>query len=287
MTKIVPSVIVKPTPFVELLSNLTEGVDIRTGEQVCGCRRTKGLFLFNTKTKAIKHLKCKSYSCDHCGIIKVSRFRNALNKYLQSWDFIRLFTFTQHTPDALDPSHQNANISKAWQIFVKNVRRDKSLSKSRRDFQYVKIVEFTERGYIHFHVVINTYLPIKTIRRHWNEALHLVFKWVGGRGGINISTSNNARSCVSYLTKYLSKMTSHDFGNLRRWSKSGNVALFEVFTPKEKWIFFTQSGNGLLNLKNKSVTIQFMQQKIDLSTRKPPEVARLLGELNYYFYGIG
>lgn len=287
MTNIDPLQIDKPIPFSNLLAKLENGINTETGEDVCKCKRTKGLYLFNKNTKEIKFLKCKSYSCDYCGAIKVRRFREALSKFLSTWDFVRMFTFTQHTPDKLDPNHQNQSISKAWQIFVKNVRRDKSLSESRRSFQYVKIVEFTQRGYIHYHVVINTYLPIQKIRAHWNNALWQVFKWVGGRGGINIKTTSNAKSCVSYLTKYLSKMTSHSFGNLRRWSKSGNVALFEVFKSDKSWIFFRQTGNGLLNLNNKSTTIRFMGQKIDLSTRKPPEEARLLGVINYFFYGIG
>jgi len=286
MSEIVPLNIDKPIPFVNLLSKLTNGINSETGEVVCKCQRTKGLYLFNKNTKEIKFLKCKSYSCEYCGAIKVRRFRDALNKYLGTWDFVRMFTFTQHTPDALCRRQQNANIAKAWAHFVKNVRRDKSLSESRRNFQYVKIVEFTQRGYIHYHVVINTYLPIKKLRYHWNNALFHVFKWIGGRGGINIKTTCTAKSCVSYLTKYLSKMTSQEFGSIRRWSKSGKVALFEVFISDKSWIFFRQTGNGLLNLNNKSVIIQFMHQKIDLSTRKPPEEARLLGILNYYFFGI-
>jgi len=283
--KIVRFDIVKPTPFFQIHRNLKNGVSLETGELVCGCRRTQGMYLFNKSTKKIKYVNCKAYICEFCGVLKIQKFRNALKMYLSSWKFIRLFTFTQHTPDKLSVSKQNKNFSKAWQLFVKNVRRDKSLSKKQIDFQYVKIVEFTERGYIHYHVVIDSFLPIKIIRRLWDKALFDVFGFVGGRGGINIKVTQNSNSCVKYLTKYITKMSSKKFVNLRRWSKSGKVALFEVFITDKSWIFFRLTVDGRLNLNNKSITSHKPPSDLVGTLFEPPPEINIKSEINHYFFG--
>lgn len=277
--------IAKPNAFYQIHRDLVDGVNLDTGELVCGCRRTQGMYLFNKETKKIKYVNCKAYICEFCGVLKIQRFRNALKMYLSSWKFIRLFTFTQHTPDKLSVVKQNKNFAKAWQIFVKNVRRDKSLSKKQLNFQYVKIVEFTERGYLHYHVVIDNFLPIKVIRKIWDEALYSVFGYIGGRGGINIKVTQNSNSCVKYLTKYITKMSSKKFVNLRRWSKSGKVALFEVFVSDKNWIFFRLTVDGVLNLNNKSITIQKPPSNLVGTLFEPTPVANIKADINFFFFG--
>lgn len=250
--------------------------------QVCKCERAKGLFLINCKSHEVKKLNCKAYCCDYCGKYKVMKFRKALSNYVKHWDFIRLFTFTQHTPSSLNVEYQQKNISKVWALFVKEIRRCPQLSNRQKSFQYVKIVEFTKRHYVHFHVVIDTFLPILILRRLWNESLFKVFGVTGGRGGINVTVSQNHKSCVSYLTKYLSKMSRETFRNLRRWTKSGKVALFEVYQSPDKWIFFSLSEFGKLNLKNISTTTQIGAMKFDVLHHLAPEVERIkISILNY------
>lgn len=276
----------KPIPFSKSLQDLEDGINIVTGEVVCPCQRSKGLFLFNETTKKIIPLKCKAYACPHCGPIKTIKFRVALEKYLKTFDFIRMFTFTQHTPDELDPKHQHANISKVWHEFMKNVRRDKSLSKKQRDFQYVKVTEFTERNFVHYHVVISVYMPILKLRYHWNNALYKIFGSTGGRGGINIKTMSNAKNCAQYITKYVSKMLQQDFGKLRRWSKSNKISIFEKFTPNDKWYFFYSGANGSLNLKEKSTTAHEKNENFNVFASTLLKRDKLLNEIVVLFFGL-
>lgn len=274
----------KPIPFYKSLQDLENGINLETGEVICSCTRSRGMFIFNETTKKIIPLKCKAYACEHCGPIKTIKFRVALEKYLKSFDFVRMFTFTQHTPENLEPAHQHENISKVWSLFMKEVRRDKTLSERQRKFQYVKVTEFTERKFVHYHVVISVFLPILTLRKHWNNALFKVFGFVGGRGGINIKTMANAKNCAAYITKYISKMLQEDFGKLRRWSKSNKISIFEKFDPVDKWHFFYISPTGSLNLKKKSTTTQYKNENFNVFSSKLLIRDKLLNEIVKIFF---
>ncbi|MBX9807972.1 MAG: hypothetical protein K2X95_09265 [Flavobacteriaceae bacterium] len=274
----------KPIPLSNFLQKLDNGINPETGEIWCDCRRVKGLFLFNNNSKQIIPLKCKSYKCESCGPNKVIKFRKALTEYLKTFDFIRMWTFTQHTPDELDPKNQHENISKVWHHFIKEVRRDKSLSKKQRDFQYVKITEFTERNYVHYHVVINVFIPVLKLRAHWNNALYKVFKFVGGRGGVNIKIISNAKNCAQYLSKYVSKMLEQDFGKLRRWSKSNKISIFEKYTPTDKWTFFYSDAYGVLNLKEKSTSVRTKAENINVLSASILKRDKLLNEIYQIFF---
>lgn len=230
----------------------------------CECERSKGIFFFDYTNKKIIKASCKAYICPVCGPRKIARFRTALQKYLNTFKFIRLFTFTQHTPDELNPEFQNKNLARAWEIFIKELRRSKKLTKSQRRTQYVRVVEFTERGYLHYHVCFDAFLPILTIRAIWNDALATVFKTYGSRGGINIKTIANSKHVANYLTKYMVKSAMKEFGNIRRWSKSNKISIFEKFVNPNEIYFLNFSSSGLLNLNVKSVTPQKKDGKFDI-----------------------
>lgn len=230
----------------------------------CECERSKGIFFFDYTNKKIIKAGCKAYICPICGPRKIARFRTALQKYLNTFQFIRLFTFTQHTPDELDPNYQNLNLSKVWEIFIKELRRDKELNPKQRNVQYVRVVEFTERGYLHYHVCFDAFLPILKIRQIWNNALATIFKSYGSRGGINIKTIANSKHVANYLCKYMVKSAEKEFGKIRRWSKSNKITLFEKFVSPNEIYFVHFSSSGLLNLNVKSITPQKVDGKFDI-----------------------
>jgi len=245
----------------------------------CECERSKGIFFFDQTNKKIIKASCKAYICPICGPRKIARFRVALQKYLNTFQFIRLFTFTQHTPDALDPKTQNLNLSKAWELFIKELRRSKHLNKKQKNAQYVRVVEFTERGYLHYHVCFDTFLPILHLRALWNEALATVFKSVGNRGGINVKSIMNSKHVANYLTKYMVKSAEREFGNIRRWSKSNKISIFEKWENPNKFFFFQVGSSGLLNLNVKSTTPQKKDGKFNVSITNILEKDKILSEL--------
>lgn len=248
-------------------------------DNVCHCERAKGIFFFDYTNKKIIKASCKAYICPICGPRKIARFRVALQKYLNGFSFIRLFTFTQHTPDNLNVEFQNENLSKVWEIFIKELRRSKTLNPKQKKVQYVKVAEFTERGYIHYHVCFDTYLPILQIRTLWNNALATVFPALGNRGGINIKTIANSKHVANYLTKYMVKSCEKDFGNIRRWSKSNKVSIFEKWENPNKVFFLSFGSSGLLNLNVKSTTPQKKDGKFNVSITSLLEKQKILDEL--------
>jgi hypothetical protein len=237
----------------------------------CECERAKGIFFFDYTNKKIIKASCKAYICPTCGPRKISRFRTALQKYLNTFSFIRLFTFTQHTPDELNIEFQNKNMSKVWELFIKELRRSKKLTKKQKNAQYVRVVEFTERGYIHFHICFDTFLPILHLRELWNNALATIFPYYGNRGGINIKTIANSKHVANYLTKYMVKSAEKEFGNIRRWSKSNKISIFEKFVNPNEVYFLVFDSSGLLNLNVKSITPQKKDGKFIVS---PSELLR-------------
>lgn len=245
----------------------------------CECERAKGIFFFDYTDKKIIKASCKAYICPTCGPRKIARFRCALQKYLNTFEFIRLFTFTQHTPDNLNKDFQNQNLSKVWELFIKEIRRCKDFSPKQRNVQYVRVVEFTERGYLHYHCCFDTFLPILQLRRLWNNALATIFKNLGNRGGINIKTIANSKHVANYLCKYMVKSALHEFGNIRRWSKSNKVSIFEKWQSPHQWFCFQVGPNGLLNLNVKSTTPQKKDGKFNVSISEMLEKQKILDEL--------
>jgi hypothetical protein len=245
----------------------------------CECERAKGIFFFDYTNKKIIKASCKAYICPICGPRKIARFRTALQKYLNTFSFIRLFTFTQHTPDNLDKEFQNQNLSKVWEIFIKELRRSKVLSKKQKNVQYVRVVEFTERGYLHYHCCFDTFLPILHLRELWNEALAKIFPHLGNRGGINIKTIANSKHVANYLCKYMVKSAHHEFVNIRRWSKSNKISIFEKWTSPNEMFFFQVGPSGLLNLNVKSTSPQKKDGKFVVSITEILKKQKILAAL--------
>lgn len=251
-----------------------------TGAPACECTRAPGIFFFDIIDGKILKANCKAYICPSCGPKKAYKFQVALTKYLNNFDFVRLFTFTQHTPPNLNLVHQTVHLSRAWSVFVKYVRRDPRLSKKQQKFDYVRVVEKTKRGYFHYHVCMSTFMPVLIMRELWNRALWLTFGRVGGRGGINIKTIANAKNVAKYLTKYLAKGVGEHFGNSRRWSKSNRVAIFELNYKVKQHLFFNVTAGNTLNLNKNSVTTQQFRKLL----RFEPGNSELNEELIALFY---
>ena len=68
-------------------------LDKKTGE-ICDCVRAKSVRLVSHVTGNIHFVRCKTYKCESCGIAKKIKIQQKLNEFLESCDFIRMWTFT-------------------------------------------------------------------------------------------------------------------------------------------------------------------------------------------------
>lgn len=211
------------------------------------CPRVKGFYLRNNDTGEIIPSRCKCYDCEYCGWRKGVRLQKALEDYFKSYEHIRLFTFTfrnnYDTDKLADPKFQlyiTRKCNEVWRRFINNIRRLPESAKYMREFKYVKVLEFTKKGFPHFHVLVDRFLCIRTFTKFWRRAVNQVFKKTGINGGINIRHSLNARGASRYVAKYVLK-SAIDISTMRKkyrlWSKSAGVTIFPIREKLETWVF--------------------------------------------------
>jgi|WetSurMetagenome_2_1015567.scaffolds.fasta_scaffold09739_9 hypothetical protein len=252
------------------------------------CPRCDGLFFININTGEKIDARCNAYKCDYCGPRKAFKLETAMERYFSTYRHIRLLTATVRTTLFDLPGHSIRDISECWRRFITSVRRSKSLSDSQRQFSYVKVLEFTKRGYPHFHVVVNSFLPWTVLQHLWEESICQVFGVTGRHGTINLEHLPNPRSASKYVTKYVLKAAKQNREHFRLWSRSKGVALFEVKISTHEWKFSNErrslkvnpnsSSASELNLLEFCITSQFraklldiMIDKFDFDNSIPPE----------------
>ena len=102
---------------------------------------------------------------------------------------------------------------KEFNLFIKRLRYH---SKG-KGLKYIAVVEFQRRGAIHFHMLVNSYIPKGFLKKTW------------GCGHIDIRmASRSIKTRVYYLTKYMSKETARE---KRLWGRRSFVASYNLNKP--------------------------------------------------------
>jgi hypothetical protein len=191
---------------------------------------------------------------------------NSILEYLSAFPHVRLFTFTLRTTCFEDCDDSTRKISEIWRRFIISLRRSTALLPRQREAQYIKVVEFTKKGFPHLHVFITEYLNWATINQMWNNAIYAVIKndpfyiqsghkLQNGIGHVNIKHSFSAARAARYVVKYVLKAVKEKMANLRIWSRSGNVVMFERKKSSGEWHFINLY-SSMLNLSILSVSSQ-------------------------------
>lgn len=243
------------------------------------CPNCYGYYLINQDTGEYVRLGCKKYSCPHCGSYKRYQLRKALTEYFQNFEYIRLWTFTFRTGIFYNQRHSWLKVSDIWKRFITSLRRDKRLTKSRRRVQYVKIIEFTRRGYPHYHVLFTEYLPFAVVYDLWNKAINASMNLSGNSGGCNVkgikSGYNQAHQCAAYVCKYVTKACKDfsyrtflpvdlDRRRFKLYTRSSKLPLFKKKKSKDNWQFFQigfETDLEVLNLNILELTSQNSEEK--------------------------
>lgn len=261
------------------------------------CPNCNSYTLINIQSGEIVRLGCKKYSCEYCGKIKALKLKKALNKYLSKFKIVRMFTYTVRTTIFKSPKHWNALASEVWRRYINNIRRNPNLTKKQQNFQFIKIVEFTQRGFIHFHVIQTEYIDWFACYRAWNEALAVVLarnlvwsdnKIINGDqlGAVNIKGIQNYKHAANYVVKYLVKSAKEitentekyieiDRKRVRLWSKSEKISFFPKKQNVHGWRFTIMAKedlDSLLNLYLLDVTSPELSEKIIKSNDLEPKL---------------
>lgn len=209
------------------------------------CTRCDGLFFVNVITGEKISATCKSYSCEYCGPKKAWKLENALTSYFSTFDRVRLWTFNCRT--SLIDNHKNGlfSMSEVWRRFIIYMRRCSALSNLERQFKYVKVLEFTLRGYPHFHVMVDKYLPWIVVSGCWHSAINSVYHSKGDHGKATVKASFSSKNAARYCAKYVLKSAKERKHNFHLWSKSGQTSIFESRISNGEWQFLNQRHENL------------------------------------------
>jgi ADP-ribose pyrophosphatase YjhB (NUDIX family) len=110
--------------------------------------------------------------------------RLALSNFSNKSKFITL-TYRENVQDL-----ERAN--KDFKAFVRK------LKKEQEDFKYLTVIEFQERGAIHYHMICNLkYMRVEKIRKYWRDIV--------GEGNIDLQNIRHVDNIGAYIVKYMTK----------------------------------------------------------------------------------
>lgn len=212
------------------------------------CPKLGRYAIVNQNSGEVVQLPCKTYACPVCGPKKAYKLQKAIEDRLDLMDKVRLVTFTVRTTAFAHPKHCVMLIGEIWRRFINNLRRDPRLSKPQKNFQYIKVVEFTKKMFPHFHVFVDKYIPWLIIQYHWNNAINKVAKDKGKNGHVNVKHICSKKNASRYVAKYvlktaqefdekIGKLYGQDRKKLKLYTKSGGMKLFYESESIDPWIF--------------------------------------------------
>jgi len=199
------------------------------------CERSNGWNVVNFIDGRSYELNCNSYSCRECGPRKVIKLRKALSQYLIRWDKIRFWTFTISSSD-FDSQWDHLNVLReAWQRLVTYLHRSYAITRSQRNFNYVKVFEPHKSGFFHLHCFINVFLPWKVVNNIWESICKELLSTDGHCAGSYVKNCPNAKFAAYYVSKYVLKSAQEISYYFGRYSTSRNIKLFPIRKSVAGW----------------------------------------------------
>jgi len=157
------------------------------------------------------------------------------------------------------------------------MRRATYASKREQAFQYVRIAEFTEKGFLHYHLIIDRYVRWQTMATAWNRAINTVMGFAGGfvahtrkemeenpdikkdmenyNGSVNFQSSKSqkyinldgtisAKNAANYVVKYVVK-AAQDFRAKFARLYMNEARRFKLYTKSARVCLFPpKESNG-------------------------------------------
>lgn len=163
----------------------------KTRIKKCSCSSEYGYKIKNQNNVEIKLLpyRCHSYFCEHCAKIKRIRLRKKIESVFKKgrWRFLTLTLDRKLYSNEEGLIRMNYMFNLFWKRFKDNKMR----------FSYFKIHEFTKKGMIHYHILINRYLDKELVQKYWKD--------ISGSTIEKIKDIPSKAILGLYLSKYLSK----------------------------------------------------------------------------------
>lgn len=202
-------------------------LDKETGE-ICNCVRAKNIRLVSHVSGKVHFVRCKTYKCESCGTAKKIKIQQKLQEFLDTCDYIRMWTFT--ISSKFSSLEENAKLwSVAWRRFVTELRRCDELNAVQRRVSYFRVAEIHKSGYIHYHVCLNKFLPVQIIRNLWRRCVAYALGYYpkNAFANVNIKLITESKTAAKYVSKYLEKgIAAEEYSDILRTSKSRDIPPF-------------------------------------------------------------
>jgi hypothetical protein len=153
-----------------------------------------------------KILYCRSWSCEHCAPMR----RRKLMAQAAAGEPTRFLTLTVNPAIGESQEQRLRLLAHAWRVLVKRIRR----RWTKGDLAYLAVVEETERGEPHLHILLRgPYLPKAFLSAAMDELIRAPI--------VDIRRIRSRQEVVRYVAKYITKAPAQ-FGNAKRYWFSQN-----------------------------------------------------------------
>ena len=186
-----------------------------------------------TGLKKWRRLNCNSWTCSYCGPRKARTARAAIRRTAEGLG-LRYFLTLTLDPSKLDnPDFFVPHLRLVFNKFRFYLKRMLKVSPS-----YICVLEFTQAGLPHLHILFDRFLPQKWISNVWDSL---------GGGRICFIKQVTVANVSRYLSKYLTKelLLSAPKGT-RRITTSRSIKLFPKMVSDIAWAVLKRSIYGAL-----------------------------------------
>ena len=198
----------------------------------CGRYSIRGI---DPKTGRLVHrrVNCGSWTCAYCGTRKARLAKHRIREAAGKFGLCYFWTLTLAPREATCPQERVRHLRRVFNKFREYLTRKHGIA-----LNYICILEFTQRGIPHLHVLFDTYIPHAWVSATWDRL---------GGGRIvfvkRVTVSNVARYLSKYLTKELILTAPK---GARRITTSRSIRLFPKFASGIVWAFLRDSIWSLL-----------------------------------------
>jgi hypothetical protein len=184
-----------------------------------------------------RRVNCGLWTCSYCGKRKVRLTKRRIRDEAGKFNLRYFWTLTLAPPFPTDPEARVRRIRCSFNKLREYLKRKYGIAPT-----FICILEFTQRGNPHLHVLIDRYIEHTWVSNTWDRL---------GGGKIVWAKRITIRNVVHYLSKYLTKdlLLSAPKG-ARRITSSRTIRLFPKFKPEFAWEFVRESIWDILAAQN-------------------------------------
>lgn len=227
------------------------------------------LTIYNTLTGESFKPFCRSYSCPVHGNRNINILKSKINYEIESWDSVRMWTFTLSSKVADSVEKHYEILNKLWRYLITYLRRKSALSNKQKNFKYIRIAEKHQSGYYHFHVLVDQFLDFQYVYGIWNQLCKLFLETNKSIGGCHVKFIPSVRKAGYYVVKYVTKEVQSKSRTGKIYTKSVGITFFprrknyETYccydSKREKWFGLYPIFSLLVHHSNSlhSITTQY------------------------------